>query len=488
MLLAMSGAQMREKVLPFAIPKPAPGVVPESAVLAADTALVPVVEWAGSYGAQIGMEGLAFMGYPLLSELAQRPEYRRIVETIAREMTRRWIRITAKGNDDKADRVAGIEAACERLRIKDVFRKAAEHDGFFGRAHIFPDLGVELNSAELRTPIGGGFDEASRLKIKKGDLKGIKTVEPVWCYPSGYNATDPLSPNWYRPESWYVQGRQVHASRLLTMVGREVPDMLKPAYMFGGLSMTQMAKEYVDNWLETRRGVNRLINSFSVSGIKVDMVSALSAAEGQSETGADIFRRVALFNNLRENSGTMLLHKGSGPNDPAEEFFNVSTPLSTLDVLQAQSQEHIASVSGIPLVKLLGVSPAGLNASSEGEIRVFYDEIHAYQELLFRGPLTTILGLVQLSEFGDVDPDITFTFEPLADEDDKAKAEVKKIEADTDSVYIQEGVLLPEEVRTRIATDPETAYPGLDLSVELNPPDPGELADVPEPALEDTGE
>jgi Protein of unknown function (DUF1073) len=53
--------------------------------------------------------------------------------------------------------------------------------------------------------------------------------------------------------------------------------------------------------------------------------------------------------------------------------------LQDLDWLLAQSQEQISSVSRIPLVKWTGISPSGLNASSEGEIRVYYDLIHSEQ-------------------------------------------------------------------------------------------------------------
>ena len=44
----------------------------------------------------------------------------------------------------------------------------------------------------------------------------------------------------------------------------------------------------------------------------------------------------------------------------------------------------MCSVSGQPLVKFTGITPNGLNASSDGEIRVFYDDIHAEQEAVFR--------------------------------------------------------------------------------------------------------
>ncbi|KAA0117870.1 DUF1073 domain-containing protein [Methylobacterium sp. P1-11] len=418
-------------------------------------------------------EGLFFLGYPYLTELAQRPEYRRISETIATEMTRKWIRVTATGEDDKTDRITAINAALERFGVRDKFREIAEQDGFFGRSHLYVDLGASFDDAvELRTPIGGN---AASTKIAKNSLKGFRAVEAVWCYPQGYNTSNPLGSDWYKPQTWTVLGRPVHSSRLLTFVGREVPDLLKPAYSFGGLSMSQMAKPYVDNWLRTRQSVADLISSFSVSGFKINMADLLAS----DATGATLDNRIALFMNYRDNRNAMVLNKATA-SDPAEEFFNVSTPLGTLDVLQAQTQEHMAAVSGIPLVKLLGISPAGLNASSEGEIRTFYDMIHSYQERFYRPNLQAVLDIIQLSEFGDVDPDIHFSFEPLWSLDDKELAEVRKIEADTDVVLVEGGILLPEEARKRIAGDPDTIYQGLDLTVDIAPP-PGENDDLPEP-------
>jgi uncharacterized protein len=99
-----------------------------------------------------------------------------------------------------------------------------------------------------------------------------------------------------------------------------------------------------------------------------------------------------------------------------EDFINVAVPLSGLDQLQAQAQEHMASLSRIPIIKLLGIQPAGLNASSSGELRAFADSIHSYQESFFRPNLKTVLNLVQCSLFGEVDPSITFEWVPLSEE------------------------------------------------------------------------
>ncbi len=199
--------------------------------------------------------------------------------------------------------------------------------------------------------------------------------------------------------------------------------------------MTQMARPYVANWLRTREDVSDLISSFSVSGVQGMKLADMIATGGTDA----VLARIDMFNNARDNRGFMAL-------DGDETFFNVSTQLGTLDKLQAQAQEQIASVCGIPLVKLLGVTPSGLNASSDGEVRVFYDFIHAYQEKLFGENLKRVLGFVQLSEFGDVDEDIGFEFEPLwqMSESEKADVALKRAQA----IMVAEPVL-PSDVVLR---------------------------------------
>src|SRR6202011_2503289 len=116
-----------------------------------------------------------------------------------------------------------------------------------------------------------------KAKVGVGSLKRLRVIEPVWTYPSNYNATDPLKPDWYKPSSWFVQGKEVHSTRLLTFIGREVPDLLKPAYSFGGLALSQMAKPYVDNWLRTRQSVADIIRAFSVFLLKTNLGESLQA-------------------------------------------------------------------------------------------------------------------------------------------------------------------------------------------------------------------
>jgi len=488
-------------------PKIFPGVIPAAAQMACDATIDESYQWAAENA--YFSEGLGFLGYPYLAELAQRPEYRRISETFAKEMTRKWIRLVSTGNDDggenilerardlkrqhretdasdverieeikqqwaalfndqdgdrqpKAEKLKKLKAAMKRLKVRDAFRRAAELDGFFGRGHIYIDLGSD-DPEELKTPIGTAGSMLTAVKVKKGALRRLQVVEPIWTYPNAYNATNPLQPDYFKPETWFVMGKEIHASRLQTFIGREVPDLLKPMYAFGGLSLSQMAKPYVDNWLRTRQSVSDAISNFSIMVMLTTLDDVLNAGSAES-----MKLRAELFTVTRDNKGVMLADKNK------EDLKNVSMPLSGLHELQAQSQEHICSVTGIPLVKYTGISPTGLNASSEGEIRVFYDWVAAQQEDQYTDPLTDILNVMQLSEFGEIDPEIGFIFEPLWTLDALGQANLRKVEMDTDCEAIDHGIIDASEVRARLAADEDSPYASLDLNKDIEPPEGGE--------------
>lgn len=484
---AAAAKRQQTSVNPFQLPKFPPKAVPPNKAhqMAMDENLNwATTEWSGSILNAVGAEGLLFLGYPYLAELAQRPEYRIISETIADDATRKWIdfevtgdkgenarraekdpegekermadpderkkRIAAAG---KMDKVKALKDDQARLEVRDRFYANSRDDGFFGRSHLFMNIGTDLedNPDELKTPIGDGRDAVSKGKVAKGSFKSLKVVEPVWTYPTTYNAQNPLRFDWYNPQIWYVMGTEIHASRLPVFIGHPVPDMLKPAYSFGGLSLSQLAKPYVDIWLQTRESVGQLIHSFSVMVLMTDLQTILQPGNAQS-----LLQRVALFNALRDNQGAFVINKAT------EDFKNVSASLSGLHELQAQAQEHMASVARIPLVKFTGLQPAGLNASSEGEIKVYDDTIGAYQNRFYRPNLTKVINFQQLSLFCEIDPEITFVFEPLREMTEKERGEKQKADADRDQVYVDLGAIAPEEVRQRIINDPELPYAGLD--------------------------
>lgn len=438
---------------PFAIPQPMPGVLPDAKTptMAQDDDISGINVWAMQQGGNLS--GMNWLGFTVLAELTQRPEYRRIARVKANEMTRKWIRIESMGGESKTQEIQKINAAMRKLRVRDAFRRCAELDAFFGRSHLYIDTGHTDNEDELKTPL-----HLDSEKIPKGGLKRLGVVEPIWTYPHGYNSTQPLSPLFYKPQAWWVMGKQIHASRLLTFIGREMPDLLKPAYMFGGMSLTQSALPYVNLWLQDRTSVSELIEFFSTSVLKTNL-RALQQEGGDN----GIVQRIEMWNRTKTNRDLFLLDKDT------EDFANVSAPLGTLDKLQAQSQEHICSAIGMPLVKFTGITPAGLNASSDGEIRVWYDEVNADQEDEFRDPLETVIKAIQLSELGSIDEDLTFEFISLWQLDEAGQAATQQAKAAIAGELIDKGVVTPDEERERQAKDPDSIFAGIDLSAGKAP-------------------
>jgi phage-related protein (TIGR01555 family) len=461
---AFDDAQGSAPISPWILPAAAPGVGPGGAngtkQLAMDSAppsVAAVMQWAASGRFH---EGIGFLGYQYLAELSQRPEYRRVSEIIASEATRKWIKIRGKTDE----RVAKVEEQLERFKIREKMRELVELDGFFGRGQLYVDLGAKPDDAELARPL-----LVRKEKIPEGSVRNFKVIEPLWSYPGAYNTTSPLAEDFYQPSSWYIMSDIVHATRLLTIVGRQIPDMLKPTYAFGGISLSQMIKPYVDNWLRTRQSVSDLVHSFSTMVLETDLGTALQG--GSSTT---VINRAKLFNLMRDNRGLMAIQKDK------EALTNVSTPLGTLDKLLAQSQEQISSVAGIPLVVLLGVTPSGLNASSDGEMRAHYANIKAYQERALSEPLKTVIDILQLDLDGTIDASVTFEFLDLWELDESAKAAVRKSDADADVALVGAGIVSNEEARERMNEDEQGAYFGVDLSgpPPEQPDDEKELADL----------
>lgn len=441
----------------FKAPELAPGVVPKGVTpaVACDSAQ----EMNGWLTQQSSFCGLGFPGYSYLSELSQKAEYYEPAKTIAQEMTREWCELTG-GTEEK---LAAMNDCMEDMNLRAYMEDLARIDSLFGRSQLAINIKGQETDKRLKLPLI--VDAEGRGGVTKGSLLGFKPVEPIWSTPNAYNSINPRLDTFYNPEWWYVVGKQTHQSRLLTFNSHPMPDILKPTYNFSGMSQSQLIEPYVIRWLKTVDSVNRMISMYSTSGIMTNMQATLEG-EDEGEGGTvDVMKRMALFAAMRDNRGFLMLDKNS------EAFFQYNTPLTTLDKLQAQAQEHMAFPTHIPLVKLTGTSPAGLNASSDGEIKVFYDYVKSIQQSFFNRHLTTVLRIIQLHLFGKVDPTIKHIWVPLDSPTDKEESEMRKADGDRDAAYVTNGIVSQDEVRERLRTDKRSGYSALKGNA---PPPPAE--------------
>lgn len=421
-----------------------------------------------------------FKGYDWLGQKAQEPEYRYMAETNANDMTRKWIKVKAMEGGDYAEKVKAIEAELRRLDVRAMFRQALEHDDYFGRGTLY---------VEVKTPKGSNASRvdgecATELfldprKIPRDSIVSLRVIEPRWLFPGPYNTDSPLKGNFYQPQLWYCQGDEVHDSRLLTFISRPVPDILKPVYNFGGLSLTQLAHDYVANWQQTRNYVNKMLKSFSTTTLKTNMSKTLAG-----KVDRDITQRLNVWAMMRDNNGIFAIDKNS------EELEQINTPLAGLKDLKEQALEELCVVARQPRVKLLRKGAAGLNASSEGEIRMYYDDVHATQEDVMRKPLKRLIEIIQLSLFGVIDDAIDFEFVPLYQLSEKERSDVRAQDAKTRLTDIQAGVVTQEEARQSLAADEGCPYPlDKDGNGEVDPIMPEDMDDdetTQDPAQRDT--
>ncbi len=96
--------------------------------------------------------------------------------------------------------------------------------------------------------------------------------------------------------------------------------------------------------------------------------------------------------------------------------------------------EQISGALQIPLVRLLGQSPAGLNSTGESDLRTYYDNISKRQENDLREGVNLILRVLAMSLGIKLPDNFNFNFVPLWQMDQTEKTDV----ADKSSRFILE--------------------------------------------------
>lgn len=419
--------------------------------LAVDSCFKPVRSMLSHSIEALQDEGIpSFPGYAFLCGLTQNGLIRSGVEMRAKEMTRKWGTLTATGEAD--ERIETLTRELERFKIQDLFRRIAEQCGFLGGCLLYIDFDETLGDTATPVPL----DAKS---IQKGYVKGFKIIDPWVCYPGIYNSTNPLADDYFKPSVWYVQGVPVSSTRIIRFAENELPDMIKPAYNFFGLSLSQKVLDAVAHFTRNRESASKLLEKVSLVVLKTNMENILSGS-----TDADLSARLSYFAQNRDFNGVAAIDKES------EDLVIFNNTLSGIVDIVRQSMEYVAAMFNEPATKLWGISPAGMNATGESDMKNHYDNIASLQEQLFRPGLEKVLQLLQLNSFGDIDSNIKFQFKPLSDEADRSLAEVNKMKAETCAIYEEMGAIGAQEVRDALVKDPDSGFNNLDPYDMPEPP------------------
>ena len=350
----------------------------------------------------------SFVGYGVLQQVAQNGMIRNCIKTVADDVTRQWI--TVKGGEDTApEKIEQLQRAQEKYGLRDLFNRAVAKVGFMGGAFIFirteGDAGQE---PDLSLPLRLNSKCA---ELEKGDGLQFVVVDPVSVSPAEYNTIDPLRADYYTPQKWFVLGRPVHASRLLTLYANEPPLLLKPAYNFLGIPQAQILWDYVLHWNECRVAAQELVKKLSLLIYYTNAQDRMADMNGVQELDTVM----EMLQHYRDNNSVFLANRET------DQVDNVQTTVAGVSDVVRQAQEMIAAINRTPAVKLFGISPSGFNATGESDIRNYNDHIRSQQEL-YRPALMECLKAIQLVLWGEVDPAITFEWNELDLDNESSQA------------------------------------------------------------------
>lgn len=383
----------------------------------------------------------SFVGYGVLQQIAQQGLIRACIQTVSDDLSRKWIKIDGCEDPQKLEI---IENELKKLHIKDLFHKAVTTTGYMGGAFIFIDTGED----DLTLPLA--INDLSA-ELKDGAKVKFVVVDPVNVSPIEYNCIDPLRDDYMRPRMWQVLGRRVHASRLLTFVENQPPMLLKPNYNFLGIPQAQILWDYVMHFNQTRASTARLLEKISLLVVQTDMDAVLS-----DEHGIELFdAKMEFLERYRNNDSVFVCDKES------EGVMNVQTTIAGCTDVVRQALELIACINRTPAVKLLGISPSGFNATGESDLKNYYDYIASKQEL-YREQIQTIINVIQLVEFGTIDPAITFKFEPLNEENKASQAMTAQTKIGALTQLVDRQAMSAEELRTAVREDEDLGLSFLD--------------------------
>lgn len=383
-----------------------------------------------------------------------------IVELPAREMTREKFTLNIDGEDqtdtEKAMTVAKdtMSALDDLDAFKNVF-EAEVWSRVFGGALIF--LGVD-DGADLEEPLNPD-------RVRKVDF--LKVFDRFEVHVNDWE-TDPTLETFGEPRLYTLQPSgstgvatpvvKVHASRFVRLEGALTTRDRKAKN--GGWSDSVYVRmlDVLGDFGLTWASAAHLMQDFAQAVIKMkDLASAIA-----SDNSDLVVNRMIAMDLCRSVARAIPIDADN------EDFQRVATPITGLPEMMDRFSSRMAAAARMPVTLLMGQSPGGLNATGESDITLFYDQIKAQQESKHRPVWNQLLTLLFKSAQGPtkgVEPEgWSIEFNPLWQMTDKEQADMRKVVAETDQIYLAEGVLDATEVAmSRFAGDAYSAETTLDI-------------------------
>lgn len=296
--------------------------------------------------------------------------------------------------------------------------------------------------------------------VKKGSYKGLVNVDPYWCTPllDMESSAEQNSLHFYEPTWWNIGGKLYHRTHLMIFKHAEPADYLKPAYMYGGVPLTQQLYERV-------YAGERMANEAPMLALTKRTVIFKTDLAAFNSLGDKAIARVSKWSKFKDNFATFIADKNN------EEVQQMDVSLTDLDKISQFEFDLVCAISRVPSVKLLENSPTGFNATGEYANESYRETLESIQThdltpllerhhaLVMKSYIMPKLGI----EFIDTEVQWNALDSPKALE--CADIELKK--AQVSQIYMEMGVTDSTIEKNRLLIDKDNPYSPLLDSVDI---------------------
>ncbi len=224
----------------------------------------------------------------------------------------------------------------------------------------------------------------------------------------------------------------VHHSRVIRYIGIELPYWQAITEMMWGESVLERLWDRLIAFDNATMSMAQLIDRANLRTVKIEKLREIIGMGGKAREGLEsMFEMMRL---MQVNEGLTLL-------DKEDDFASTAYTFTGLADVVLQLAQQLSGAGKVPLIRMLGQSPSGLNANADGDIRLYYDNINAEQEAELRPVWDKILRVAWRSKFGKPVPeDFEFTFVPLWQMSELDRASIAKTKTETVIGAFSEGL------------------------------------------------
>lgn len=273
----------------------------------------------------------------------------------------------------------------------------------------------QLYGGSIAVLLIDGQDPSTPLRIEtvgKNKFKGLVVFDRWMVDADLTNLVTEYGPHLGLPEYYRVvadapamRGQRIHYTRCVRLEGVRLPYWQRVMENLWGLSVFERIYDRMIAFDSATVGASQLVYKSFIRTYKIDGLHEAATAAGDALTG--IAKRVEIMRKFQGIEGMTLL-------DKEDDFAaHESSGFTGIADILIHFAEQLSGALQIPLVRLLGQSPAGLNSSGESDLRTYYDNILQRQERDLREGVNLILRVLAQSLSIKLPEEFNFNFVPL---------------------------------------------------------------------------